>query len=118
MWDLLFAINLIVFFLFLLEKGDKRHLRLFFLILVVPVVYSSIYGVYHYALYDVFKDIYYLLNPILFLSLGAYIATKVDMRTLLKTIVIVGSVYSIVHVTQALQQYGIGVFSDIRQFKR
>lgn len=89
--NLLTAIQIMIFILSLYIRPDRRIIKLSHLLLV-PVIIGTMNGLFRNAFYDVFKDMYYFLNPVLYLLLGSIIARRYDRMDSLRAIALLGSV--------------------------
>lgn len=103
-----------IFVLSLYIRPDRRIIKLSNLLLV-PVIIGTMGGLFQYAFYDVFKDIYYFLNPILYLLLGSIIAKRYDRMDALRAIVLSGSVCSLYLIFYMFNNYGMAAFLDPRE---
>lgn len=112
--NILLSVNLIAFFYFILKGRVQKKTGILISFLIIPVLLATIHGLFYYPKYDVFKDTYYLLNPILFIILGIVIAQHIDPKALFKTIIIAGSIYSLIHIIKVFLFFGVSAFNDFR----
>lgn len=104
-----------IFILSLYIRPDRRIIKLSHLLLV-PVIIGTMNGLFRNAFYyDVFKDMYYFLNPVLYLLLGSIIARRYDRMDSLRAIALVGSVCSLYLIFYMINNYGYTAFTTPRE---
>jgi hypothetical protein len=84
------------------------------LILLLPFIVSLIIGLSKYPLYDVFKDSFYFLIPLAFIMLGYMMARQFDVITWMRSIIFIGSAFSIMTLFANIHKFGINALIDPR----
>ena len=112
--NLLTAIQIMIFILSLYIRPDRRIIKLSH-VLLLPVIIGIINGLFRYAFYEVFKDMYYFLNPILYLLLGSMIARRYDRMDSLRAIALVGSMCSLYLIFYMFNNYGYTALTAPRE---
>ena len=115
--NLLLIMNLLSLAVYLAPGKINKSEGKLFLFLLIPTLTALAAGILYYPIYDILKDLYYLLNPVLFLILGLQIAKKVELKILLKAIVIIGTLFSVYHIFIVFSSFGIIAFQDFRQVR-
>ena len=103
-----------IFILSLYIRPDRRIIKLSH-VLLLPVIIGIINGLFRYAFYEVFKDMYYFLNPILYLLLGSMIARRYDRMDSLHAIAWVGSICSLYLIFYMFNNYGYTALTAPRE---
>lgn len=112
--NLLLIVNLIAFFYYLYSRKLQKQVGTIITLLSIPIIISGFQGLLIHPLYDVFKDIYYLLNPIMFFVLGLLIAKKTDINVIYRSIIIVGSIFAIYYTSIGFIDFGFSAFKNMR----
>ena len=82
-----------------------------FLLLLLPMLFSSFAGINNDAYLSI-KDCYYFLMPILFIALGFALSTKISYVNFLIMIVLIGFATSVMSVLIAISKVGVGALLD------
>lgn len=64
------------------------------------------------SLHDIFRDIFYFANPIIFIILGSFFSINIKVDRLLKVVVQIGTLLSIVFITFSLIRFGANIFNE------
>lgn len=88
-------------------------------ILWIPLAISFFIGFFleNYEAYTVFKDVFYLISPIMILALGEIFAERTDFLQLLKSVVVIGTVWSIVYSILNLAINGVNLIVNPREVR-
>ncbi len=111
--NILIITQVIIFILSLYIRPDKRIVKTANLLLI-PLIIGTIHGIFRYPLYDVFKDAYYFLNPILYLLLGSMIAKRYPWNDSLRAVAIVGTLFSAYLIFHMFGNFGLVTIKDPR----
>ena len=107
--ELVSALMLMVVAVVFVLSGFKAHRGM--LALAAPILLLMAVGVaasYQSAPYDIFKDVWYTLNPLLALAIGYLLMHGIkDLRSLFKIIVFAASVASVLHVSYFIFDPGL-----------
>jgi hypothetical protein len=110
---------LLLQFLILLEvffraKIDSQVIK-YAIGLSLPIVIAGSYGLYRFPVYDVLKDCFYFLNPILFLILGLRLGRMVgNEKTFVRWCILFGTLLSCVHIFIVIYADGFDAILDPR----
>lgn len=110
--SILFYIGVFVIYLPVRNKRVVKDTKYLF----IPIIIALYIGLFQmpYTLYEVFKDVFYLLSPIVMLMLGEIFARKMYSQDFLMTIVIVGTVFSVITICGNLVTSGPLILYDPR----
>jgi hypothetical protein len=102
-----FAIASVTILFFTNEK--IFHLDKFF-ILLLPMFYGMFYGIYNNTSYNIAKDVFYLISPIVYIIMGTVLYKKIKLRYILKLIVVFGVLITL---KKMFLNYSAGGFSGL-----
>lgn len=108
-----------VFFYFIiavfwLKDGINRAVMNSMKLLFVPILYSLLLGIFHYGMYDVFKDTFYFLSPIFSMYFGCVLAQRYDAKTLLKATCLAGLISSVQFLVRVYSTAGLAALYNPR----
>ncbi|MFA6290967.1 MAG: O-antigen ligase family protein [Victivallales bacterium] len=110
---------LLLQFLILLEVFFKAKINSqaikYAVILALPIFIAGSYGLYRFPVYDVLKDCFYFLNPVLFLILGFRLGRVVgNEKTFVIWCILFGTLLSCVHIVTVIFIDGFDSILDPR----
>lgn len=105
------AINLILFTFALLRYKKFQYVKHSYLLLI-PIL-TGFTSFWLYSVYDIFKDVFYLIIPFLLLSLGYLIGSELKLSSFLRLTIGFGSLYSCFYILSAFYHFGGSIFSDL-----
>ena len=96
--------GVLILFVFFEPKYKKFYKLLFplILILIIGLLSSVLYNTR-----DVVRDVYYFINPIIFMIIGTFIAQNITFEKFLLLIIRLGTLLSIIYVIEALMNFGL-----------
>lgn len=119
---LLLGISSVILFLpiisfFLLKHGILKPVSNQLLPLLIPIVSACLIGLVKNPFYDVFKDVLYLLIPIIGILIGYYHEQKYGYTDIVGKIVTVGKILIIIFVVFQLAQHGLSIILNAREIR-
>lgn len=84
-------------------------------LLIFPILFAFFIGINRYSSYDVLKDLFYFLYPVLYFLMGTLIAKKIGAKTLLFSIVTIGTCFAIYSIINVFSTAGISALLDPRK---
>ena len=89
-------------------KGGIKLINLQSLLFCLLIV-GAVIGIFHWPIfYDYLKDLIYFLKPILLIFIGFFFARRIkNERVVLKTLILVGVIFSIYHIIHTLIYSGL-----------
>lgn len=96
-------------FLFTELKYKRFYLMLLPLILIL--ISGLLFSYSHFST-DVIRDVFYFINPLIFMILGGVLAMNINFELFLKYIILVGTSLSVVYIVETLLNFGFNIFAN------
>lgn len=110
----LIIIVILFLIIFITELSVKIKFKKLTLLIFSPIIFSGLYGLLNYNIYEVLKDVFYFISPCIYFFAGLYFAKKLPQSVFFKTVVILGTLFSIKYICIVLMQVGFTAFIDPR----
>lgn len=111
------GVGLLAFAVFIvLIRRDKGYFPNYIL-LVFPILYGVLIGIQNYPVYGVFKDVFYLSQPIIYIVLGYFIAQNIACRKFVSYITVIGVILAIYYLVEFFLLSGFAGLLDVRSVR-
>jgi hypothetical protein len=109
--SVLTVLNIAFLIYLVIKRKEVNSIRSSYL-LIAPII-TAAFGFFFYPTYDVLKDVFYLLNPFLLLTIGYLVAERVGFSTLMRIFVYAGVIFSTIYILTAVATLGTSIFSNL-----